>query len=141
MTTVAPRKNPCYCINVRRMANTLTKFYDQAFEPIGLTTNQFSLLNDIHLLDTCNKSELAHYSRLDRTTVIRSLQILREKELIEEMAPQGCGVRLTETGRAAIAAGMSKWRETQKRIETMLGAEKLRILGQICADIETLDKR
>lgn len=47
MPEITPRDSPCFCINARRAAQTLTRFYDQAFTPVGLTANQFSLLNDI----------------------------------------------------------------------------------------------
>jgi len=33
---------------------------------VTLTGSQFSLLNDIHLLETCSKGELADYAKLDR---------------------------------------------------------------------------
>lgn len=143
MPKTAPRDNPCHCINVRRAANALTKFYDRAFAPIGLTTNQFSLLNDIRLLGCCNKSGLAGYSRLDRTTVIRSLKILREKGLIEDATEAGSrskGVRLTEAGRLALAEGMDGWKQAQGRIESLLGSGKIEALKEILTDIETLNE-
>lgn len=37
MANIQPVHSPCYCINYRRAANTLTKYYDAAFAPIGLT--------------------------------------------------------------------------------------------------------
>ncbi len=142
MPKKAPRDTPCYCINFRRAANALTKFYDRAFAPVNLTTNQFSLLNGIQLLRGCNKSELARFSRLDRTTIIRSLRVLREKGLIEDATEAGSrnkGIRLTEAGRKALAGGMGGWERVQKQIESKLGAEKLRVLQEILVDFATLD--
>ena len=141
MPKIAPRDNPCYCINFRRAANTLTKFYDRAFAPIGLTTNQFSLLGDVKALQPCNKSELARSSRLDRTTIIRSLSILREKGLIEEAeAAEGRNrsVRLTAAGESAIAEGMAGWKQAQKRVKSLLGTENIQTLQLILTGIETL---
>ena len=83
MANIEPVHSPCYCINYRRAANTLTKYYDAAFAPIGLTGNQFFLLNSIQQLGSCNKSELAQYTSLDRTTIIRNLDTLLKKELVE----------------------------------------------------------
>lgn len=143
MEKIAPRDNPCYCINFRRVAGTLTKFYDRAFAPLGLTTNQFSLLNDIHLLGACNKSELARFSRLDRTTIIRSLRALLEKGLVEDTVDADGkiqGVRLTEDGRSAIAAGMPAWKSAQRRIRSILGEEHLAVLKQILVDVESLNE-
>ena len=143
MSKITPRDNPCYCINLRRAANTLTKFYDKAFASMNLTTNQFSLLNDIQQLQICNKSELAQYSRLDRTTIIRNLSVLREKGLIEDVIQAGSKnkvVRLTETGKSAITEGRIRWKQVQKRIDSILGGEKIKLLQQIFTDTETLDE-
>ena len=68
------RQTPCHCIQVRRAAGALTKLYDKALEPVGLTVSQFSLLNDIRALGPCSKSALADYTGLERTTIIRALR-------------------------------------------------------------------
>ena len=143
MPKIVPRDNPCYCINFRRAANTLTKFYDRAFVSIGLTTNQFSLLNDVKLIQPCNKSNLAQFSRLDRTTIIRSLSVLREKGLVEEAKrtdARSKAICLTEAGETAISEGMAGWKQAQKRIRALWGPENVQVLKQIFVDIETLDE-
>ena len=102
MANIQPVHSPCCCINYRRAANTLTKYYDAAFAPIGLTGNQFFLLNSIQQLGTCNKSELAQYTSLDRTTIIRNLNTLEKKALVEP-APgasrRSSAIQFSETGR------------------------------------------
>ena len=143
MSKIIARDNQCYCINFRRAANTLTKFYDRVFAPLHLTTSQFSLLNDIHLLGSCNKSELAQFSRLDRTTIIRSLSVLYEKGFIEDETEAGSrnrGVRLTEAGKSAIKEGMPGWKDAQKKIRSVLGNENILALKQVFADIEKLNE-
>lgn len=108
MANIQPVHSPCYCINYRRAANTLTKYYDAAFAPIGLTGNQFFLLNSIQQLGSCNKSELAQYTSLDRTTIIRNLDTLLKKELVEP-APganrRNSAIQLSENGRNAFTSG------------------------------------
>lgn len=139
MPKIRSRDNPCYCINFRRAANTLTKYYDQAFVPINLTTNQFSLLNDIRLLKSCNKSELAQYARLDRTTVIRSLHVLREKNLIQEvpgMNKRNRVIQLNAAGEAAIIEGLAIWEQIQNQVRLIIGEENMVALQQVFANIE-----
>lgn len=142
MRKIVPADNSCYCINLRRAANTLTKFYDQAFVPINLTTNQFSLLNDIRLLKSCNKSELAQYARLDRTTIIRSLNILRQKNLIEEVPGENNRnrvIQLTEAGEAAVTEGLDIWEQIQNKVKLIIGEENEPVLKQLYANIELLE--
>lgn len=144
MPKTEPRDNPCYCINIRRAANVLTKCYDRAFAPFSVTTNQFSLLNDVRLLGSCNKSELAQFARLDRTTIIRNLSGLMEKGLVEDVPGENNrhhNIRLTPAGEAVAAQGMASWKQVQKQIESAIGAENIPVLKQILANIGALDKQ
>ena len=143
MGKITPRDNPCYCINFRRAANTLTKFYDKAIGSIGLTINQFSLLNDINLLKSCNKSQLAQYVRLDRTTIIRSLHVLSEKGLIEEVPgvnKRNSVVQLTSTGKTFVKEGFPIWKKAQKEVMSVIGIENIALLHIILTNIELLDE-
>ena len=135
------RNNPCYCINFRHAANSLTKFYDQGFSSLDLTTNQFSLLNDIYYLIECNKSELAIHARVERTTIIRNLNILFEKGLIEEIAGKNNRnklIRLTEKGKRIKIEGMGIWKQLQKKVKNLLGNEQITILEDILVSISSL---
>lgn len=135
------KESPCYCIKVRRGANALTKFYDRALEPTGLTTSQFSLLNNIKRLGGGSKSALAQQAGLDRTTIIRNLEALRGRGLVEE-APgenrRGNLIRLTALGEAAVAEGMGPWKRAQKQLKAAVGPERLEEFLQVLTEIEAL---
>ena len=116
MPNIQPLHSPCYCVNFRHAANTLTKYYDESFAQIQLTANQFFLLNSISQLGSCNKSELAIYTRLERTTIIRNLSLLLKKELILELPGQTKRnkiIQLSDTGKKAVEAGSSIWERLQ----------------------------
>ncbi|MCQ4725444.1 MarR family winged helix-turn-helix transcriptional regulator [Anaerotignum faecicola] len=144
MSKIIPRNTPCYCINFRRAANTITKYYDNAFEKLNITTTQFSLLNNINILKTCNKSELAQFTKLDRTTVIRGLGILKKKKLIEEIDGhdnRNKNIRLTGAGEKTVADGMEEWKKAQERVKAVIGEENIPMLKEIFSKIETLDSK
>lgn len=142
MANIQPVHSPCYCINYRRAANTLTKYYDAAFAPIGLTGNQFFLLNSIQQLGSCNKSELAQYTSLDRTTIIRNLNTLEKKELIEP-APgasrRSSVIQLSETGSKAFMAGLNIWNKLQAEVQEVLGEGNLPTQWDLFHRIEALE--
>ena len=142
MTNIQPVHSPCYCINYRRAANTLTKYYDAAFAPIGLTGNQFFLLNSIQQLGSCNKSELAQYTSLDRTTIIRNLNTLEKKELVEP-APgasrRSSAIQLSETGSKAFMAGLGIWQKLQEEVQQVLGEGNLPTQWDLFHRIEALE--
>ena len=142
MANIQPVHSPCYCINYRRAANTLTKYYDAAFAPIGLTGNQFYLLNSIQQLGSCNKSELAQYTSLDRTTIIRNLNTLEKKELVEP-APgasrRSSAIQLSETGSKAFMAGLGIWQKLQEEVQQVLGEGNLPTQWDLFHRIEALE--
>lgn len=141
MANIQPVHSPCYCINYRRAANTLTKYYDAAFAPIGLTGNQFFLLNSIQQLGPCNKSELAQYTSLDRTTIIRNLNTLEKKALVEP-APgasrRSSAIQLSETGRNAFTSGLGIWQKLQEEVQQVLGEGNLSTQWDLFHRIEAL---
>jgi DNA-binding MarR family transcriptional regulator len=110
-------------------------------DTVNLTISQFSLLNDIRLLKSCNKSELAHYTKLDRTTIIRNLSILRKRGLIAD-APgtdkRNTLIELTDLGRSAIAAGMIPWERAQDQVKTAVGSDDIENFMRILTNMEQL---
>ncbi len=143
MSNIEPVHSPCYCINFRRAANILTKYYDEGFARINLTANQFFLLNSIFQLKSCNKSELAGYTRLDRTTIIRNLEILLKKGLIEQIPGEtnrNKVIRLTEKGNSSITEGSEIWKQLQSEAKQNLGEENISILWNVFSNIEALER-
>lgn len=141
MRDIMPKDTACYCVAARRAANALTKVYDKALAPIQLTVSQYSLLVSVCELAECNKSELAAYSALERTTVIRNLGALRKKGLVEEVRRgdhRGNGIRLTQEGEAVFAEGRVLWKQAQKELRTLLGAENAQELLQALKKVESL---
>lgn len=138
MRTIEPRKTSCYCMNFRRMANTLTRFYDSRLAAVDLTANQLSLLSDIKSIQPCNRSELARCSRLDRTTIIRNLKPLRKKGLIEENQ-QDSSIRLSAQGLHAVEAGYNIWFQAQEEVNGLFDAESRSALYTVFGRIDEIE--
>lgn len=142
MRKITPEDSPCYCIRVRRAANALTKFYDEAFEPMHITASQFSLLNNIKLLKACNKSELAIYAKLDRTTIIRNLNTLRDRGLTSEIISDDNRnklITLTELGESVIEEGIILWEHTQRQVKETIGLDCIEDFFRVLKNIESLE--
>ena len=138
MRDIEPRKTPCYCMKFRRMANVLTKFYDSRLASADLTANQLSLLIDNQSIEPCNRSELARCARLDRTTVIRNLEPLRKKGLIEETQP-GSSIRLTPQGLEAVNTGSEIWSQAQREIKGLFDKESRAALRTAFGKIDEIE--
>lgn len=127
-------KSSCYCINIRRAANAITFFYDNALESTGLTVNQFSLLKNLKHLGTSSISSLASYVGLERTTLTRTLKPLIKQGLIQDTSETGSRNRklqLTGLGEETLKEGIPLWESAQAEIENRLGKENLQWLSEI----------
>ncbi|MBQ9091662.1 MAG: MarR family transcriptional regulator, partial [Anaerotignum sp.] len=81
-------KSQCHCITIRRATNAMTDYYDAALRELNLTTSQYSLLKNLYRLETASTSELAEHVNLDRSTLVRNLKPLLERELIVDLAQE-----------------------------------------------------
>ena len=141
MAPIDPAPVSCYCVNFRRAAATLTRHYDKTFASINLTTNQFFLIKYIALLGRCNKSQLAQYTQLERTTIIRNLETLKKKGLVEEVPGENRRnnlIQLTEAGERARSQGMPLWEGLQRETEQVLGEGNLPALDQMFTSLDSL---
>lgn len=133
------RKSPCYCINLRRAANAVSQLYDDGLAAVGVTVNQFSLLNSIARRGPCSVSALAEDVGLERTTLVRTLSPLLDRGLVRDTAETGRRARqleLTEAGRDLIRQGMDAWKAAQAEVERRIGRDRLEILMDLLEQLE-----
>lgn len=107
----------CRCLNARREAQRLTRAYDDALRPFGLTINQFSMLTTLILAGALPVAALAERLGIDRTTLTRNLALAEREGLVETVAdPKDRRVRLigiAEAGRELAKRALPAWRKAQ----------------------------
>jgi DNA-binding MarR family transcriptional regulator len=115
----------CVCLGVRRTARLVTRRYEDALRPVGLTAGQFSVLAAL-AGGPVPLGRLAEALGMDRTTVNRSVQPLAGRGLLESVrSPRDRRVRaltLTAAGTAVLTAAMPLWRAEQAESARLLGA-------------------
>jgi DNA-binding MarR family transcriptional regulator len=131
----------CNCINLRRASLAITEVYDEFLSPSGLKISQLLLLGKVRSLEPISVSNLALEVRLDRTTIVRNLKPLEERELITDISPKGARnrqLKLTTKGLGVLEIAAPLWSEAQKFIEQYLGKEDLNNLTTLLSKIEAL---
>lgn len=116
----------CYCINFRRAANSITKYYDDYLKESSLTLNQFSLIKNILKIQPASISDIASKVRLERTTVVRNLKTLFKEGLIEDISKENernKKVIVTKKGKEVLDIAIPLWQEAQDNIEKILGMD------------------
>ena len=92
-------KSKCYCTNLRRSANAISDFYDNALKNAGLTVSQYYLLINLSRLGKANITHWAQRVGLDRSTMVRNIKPLESRGLIEKTEGHGKTFTLSENGK------------------------------------------
>lgn len=126
----------------RNAARLLTRRFDDALRPVGLTGGQYSMLVIITLTQDKTLTELAAHMGLDRTTLIRNLKPL-EREGLAEVSDEGYrrarSVDITELGVARLSEALPLWRQVQDGIKSELGEDTWRTVHSALEALDTLN--
>jgi DNA-binding MarR family transcriptional regulator len=134
---------PCYCTTLRKAARSVTRLYDNAVEPAGLRITQYALLNTLSRLGQASLHALSESTRLERTTLIRNLDVLVKQDLvriIHEQPPRAHSVCLTDKGEIRLNAARPLWERAQTRIGGMLTSEEVSLLQNLLLKLHALDR-
>lgn len=121
----------CSAARLLRAARVLTRHYDEALRPAGITITQFGLLNVIKRAEPESISDIAGILDIDRTTLSRNLKPLEKANLVfrgNEGGSRRRRVLLTTLGVAKLEEAMPLWQQAQTRVEQVLGDAKLKDL-------------
>ncbi|MFT5776108.1 MarR family winged helix-turn-helix transcriptional regulator [Hyphomonas sp.] len=122
---------PCSAGRLLRAARVLTRHYDDALRPVGITITQFGLLKVIQRLEPESISDIAQALDIDRTTLSRNLKPLEKAGLVfrgSEGESRRRRVLLTTLGVAKLKEAQPFWQMAQDRVEDVLGDAKLQDL-------------
>ena len=131
----------CHCLNLRRAAQSMTDYYNTALAPSNINLTQYSLLKTLRRLEPVNVSELAKAMQLDRTTLVRNLKSIMEKEYITDLAlsaKRDRQLQLTAKGQETLEAATILWNNAQDNVQSYLGQDKLAMLTALLFQIETI---
>ena len=131
----------CLALRVRRMSRIVTRVYDDALRPMGLTASQFTLLTTLAQRDGITASEIGFDLDIEKSTLSRNLKRLVALGLMTMDPPagrRGRGLHLTEKGTKAIEAAYPVWRTAQKSVADAIGMGAAETFDTMLAQAEKL---
>lgn len=123
---------PCVCINLRRISQKVTELYDRALKPAGVSVNQYSLLVNIGRKEGCGTGELAKRVRLEKSTLVRTLQpLLRDGLIVDKYSGERRQRRLylTPAGKDVLQKAFQLWNKAQEEVTAKLGMNYEELIG------------
>ena len=115
----------CASFNFRRAARAVTRLYDLALQESGIRSTQFTILVGIAKSQPVSVGTLGEILLIDRTTLARSLQLLRKERLISISARSTMRQRflaVTRKGEHALSRSLPIWRKIQGRFVQAVGS-------------------
>jgi DNA-binding MarR family transcriptional regulator len=133
--------NACLATRVRQLSRIVTRVYDDAMRPLGITASQYTLLAQLAARDAITAVEIGHELDIEKSTLSRNLKRLLALGHINMDPPagrRGRGLHLTPKGQAILKDAFPVWQDAQKRAFTVMGAESRNTLDNLLHQAEKL---
>ena len=133
--------NACLATRVRQLSRIVTRVYDDAMRPLGITASQYTLLAQLAARDAITAVEIGHELDIEKSTLSRNLKRLLALGHINMDPPagrRGRGLHLTPKGQVILKDAFPIWQDAQKRAFTVMGAESRNTLDNLLHHAEKL---
>ncbi len=131
----------CLATRVRQLSRIITRVYDDAMRPLGITASQYTLLAQLASRDGITAVEIGHELDIEKSTLSRNLKRLLALGHIVMDPPagrRGRGLHLTPKGQTVLKDAFPIWQGAQTRTTSMMGSGCLATLDELLLQAEKL---
>jgi DNA-binding MarR family transcriptional regulator len=116
----------CASFNFRRTARSVTRIYDLALQESGIRSTQFTILVGIAKSQPVSIGAVADILIIDRTTLTRSLRLLKQQGLIhisDRSTMRQRFLTITPKGRRTLTRSLPAWRKAHEQFVAAVGSD------------------
>ena len=134
----------CLATRVRQLSRIITRMYDDAMRPLGITASQYTLLAQLASRDGITAVEIGYELDIEKSTLSRNLKRLLALGMIIMDPPagrRGRGLHLTSKGQVVLKDAYPVWQAAQSRSVAAMGVDTraklddlLRVAEKLVAD-------
>lgn len=131
----------CLATRVRQLSRIITRVYDDAMRPLGITASQYTLLAQLASRDGITAVEIGHELDIEKSTLSRNLKrLLALGHLVMDppAGRRGRGLHLTPKGQVVLKDAFPVWQEAQKRTAGIMGSGCRETLDGLLVQAEKL---
>lgn len=131
----------CLATRVRQLSRIITRMYDDAMRPLGITASQYTLLAQLASRDGITAVEIGHELDIEKSTLSRNLKRLLALGLIIMDPPagrRGRGLHLTAKGQITLKDAYPVWQGAQARAVAVMGVDTRGKLDDLLRTAEKL---
>lgn len=127
-------RNECIAVRLRVITRAVTKLYNNALRPHGMTISQMNILVAISSLGKARQQQICHGLHLEKSTLSRDVERMVERRWLRAQAG-GVGrtipLQLTTEGTRLLKKALPAWQEAQKLATTLIGEPGIQALGRV----------
>jgi DNA-binding MarR family transcriptional regulator len=134
-------RTSCLATRVRQLSRIVTRVYDDAMRPLGITASQFTLLTQLANQDSITAVEIGFSLDIEKSTLSRNLKRLLALGLLVMDPPagrRGRGLHLTAKGQEVIKQAYPVWQDAQRKASAVMGADSRATLDALLNQAEKL---
>lgn len=124
----------CMATRVRQLSRIVTRVYDDAMRPLGITASQYTLLAQLAARDGITAVEIGCELDIEKSTLSRNLKRLLALGHIVMDPPagrRGRGLHLTMKGEAVLKQAYPIWQLSQTKAVGIMGLESRAALDDL----------
>ncbi len=128
----------CIADKFRLLNRIITKLYDEALRPTGLTISQMNILIVAARYGEASPHQLGDWLHMEKSTLSRNVRRLKQNGWLT-IQPAETGrthtLKLTPKGNRALQKGLPLWESAQREAQAILGRtgveEIMRVAGKV----------
>lgn len=131
----------CLATRVRQLSRIITRVYDDAMRPLGITASQYTLLAQLASRDGITAVEIGYELDIEKSTLSRNLKRLLALGHIVMDPPagrRGRGLHLTPKGETVLKDAYPIWQASQAKTVSAMGLECRATLDELLEQAEKL---
>lgn len=130
---------PCSCSALRQAARRVTRLYDAALAPVGLSLNQYAVLSQVSRSGPSAQGDLAERLVMDRSTLGHLLRPLQARGLLHvTVDPEDRRRKLlsvSQDGRRLLESADPLWAQAEATFREAFGLERAQRLRTTLARV------
>jgi DNA-binding MarR family transcriptional regulator len=119
----------CIAVRLRMLSRAVTRIYNQALRPYGLTTSQMNILVAISCLGEARQQDVCQALHLEKSTLSRDVARMRRQGWLDAVPGEDGRIallRITPSGRRLLEEAIPAWQQAQEQATALLGEGEVR---------------
>ncbi len=123
----------CIAVRLRVLTRAVTKLYNKALRPHGLTVSQMNILVAVSRLGDAKPQDVCRILHLDKSSLSRDVERMRAQGWLETLPGEDRRtglLRVARSGRALLQKSFPAWHRAQSQAKALLGETDIAGLGR-----------